>query len=79
MDQFVYLPCTTPALPKGISVLPVLLVAMEVLLRGEWKGKGHVSLLFAFQSLKARWISTLTRSLSFSFHHLPLVATHTAL
>ena len=79
MDQFVYPPCTTPALPKGISVLPVLLLAMEVLLRAGWKGKGHVNLLFAFQSLNARWVLTLTRSLSFSFPSLPLVATRTAI
>jgi len=32
-------------------VLPVLLLAMEVPLRGEWKGKGHVNVLFTFQSL----------------------------
>lgn len=31
MDQFVYLPCATPALPKGISVSPRLLLAMGVL------------------------------------------------
>lgn len=53
MDQFVYPPCTTPALAKGISVLPVLLLAVEVLLRGGWKGKGHVDLFLAFQHLSA--------------------------
>lgn len=47
--------------------------------RGTEREKGHVSLLFAFQSLNARWISTLTRSLSFSFRGLLLVATDTAL
>lgn len=40
---------TSPA-QRDFSVVPVLLLPMEVLLSGGWKGKGHVNLLFAFQS-----------------------------
>lgn len=76
MDKFVYPPCTTPALPKGIPVLLALLLATEVLLRGEWKGKTHVNLLFATYT---RWVLTWSEAWVSSFPGLPLVATCTAI